>query len=75
LLDNTCDEDILHEFVKCNNCDTEPINGPRFRCTVCPDKDLCEACFDLRLSQLGNKKAADDDSLCKDHEFECFEIP
>jgi hypothetical protein len=28
----------------CDGCDTKPIIGSRFHCTVCPDFDFCENC-------------------------------
>ena len=41
-LENNIEEDNLHEYLKCNMCDIEPICGPRFQCKVCQDVDLCE---------------------------------
>eukprot|EP00808_Paulinella_micropora_P011339 g13199.t1 len=32
-----------HRFV-CDGCQSGPIVGPRFNCTVCPDFDLCSSC-------------------------------
>lgn len=34
----------LHENVVCNNCQAHPIQGIRYKCTVCGDYDLCEKC-------------------------------
>ena len=34
----------VHEDVACDGCNACPIVGPRFKCTICPDFDLCEAC-------------------------------
>lgn len=56
LLENSTDEDILHEFLKCNVCHIEPIWGPRFKCQTCPDLDMCEQCFDKRLVKINVKQ-------------------
>jgi len=32
VIENSTDEDILHEYLKCNECQAEPIWGPRFKC-------------------------------------------
>jgi len=30
--------------VRCDGCGVSPIVGQRFKCTICPDYDLCETC-------------------------------
>ena len=30
--------------IKCNNCEKENIQGIRYKCTVCPDFNLCQKC-------------------------------
>jgi len=55
MIENSTDEDILHEYLKCNICHAEPIWGPRFKCLTCPDMDVCEQCFDSRLVKLNLK--------------------
>eukprot|EP00118_Oscarella_pearsei_P022140 m.252836 g.252836 ORF g.252836 m.252836 type:complete len:3992 (+) comp40356_c1_seq2:177-12152(+) len=35
----------IHEGVTCGGCKSSPIQGFRYRCTVCPDFDLCRKCF------------------------------
>lgn len=57
VLENSTDEDILHEYLKCNICQAEPIWGPRFKCSTCPDMDVCETCFDARLLKCNLKKS------------------
>ena len=42
VIENVTDEDILHEYHKCNICGAEPIWGIRFKCSSCEDVDLCE---------------------------------
>jgi mRNA (2'-O-methyladenosine-N6-)-methyltransferase len=56
VIDNATDEDILHEYHKCNMCGAEPIWGIRFKCAQCEDVDLCEVCFDSRLKRLNLKQ-------------------
>ena len=33
-----------HHGIKCNKCQTEPIVGYRYKCSVCKDYNLCEKC-------------------------------
>lgn len=56
LIENSTDEDILHEYMKCNVCQEEPIYGLRFKCMTCDDTDICEKCFDQRLLKLSLKQ-------------------
>jgi len=34
----------VHFGVVCDGCNQSPLVGQRFKCTVCPDYDLCEKC-------------------------------
>jgi next-to-BRCA1 protein 1 len=36
--------EAVHQNIQCNNCGVAPIRGARFKCTVCHDFDLCDAC-------------------------------
>lgn len=36
--------EAVHDNIQCNACGVVPIHGPRFKCTVCPNFDLCDAC-------------------------------
>ncbi|CAE7039478.1 Zzef1 [Symbiodinium sp. CCMP2592] len=38
----------LH-LAQCDGCMQFPICGPRFKCTLCPDYDLCYSCFRSEL--------------------------
>lgn len=34
----------VHKGYTCDNCETSPIKGIRYKCSQCPDFDLCQAC-------------------------------
>jgi len=34
----------VHQNIQCDGCGQYPLVGARFKCTVCPDFDLCSAC-------------------------------
>jgi hypothetical protein len=68
---NNIDEDILHQYYCCNNCNTEPIWGNRFQCTLCENFDLCEACFDKEICNEEKKILPH----VLEHEFKCYEMP
>jgi len=34
----------VHSHYYCNECGADPIVGPRYKCSVCPDFDICENC-------------------------------
>lgn len=38
------DDDAVHEGVSCDMCNAGPIRGPRYKCCVCSNFDLCGAC-------------------------------
>ncbi|XWS47517.1 hypothetical protein CRYUN_Cryun14cG0159200 [Craigia yunnanensis] len=43
------EEDFITSSVQycCDGCSTVPILRQRWHCTVCPDFDLCEACYEV----------------------------
>ena len=34
----------IHNGIACDGCAMEPIKGERFKCSICPDYDLCGHC-------------------------------
>jgi len=43
------DESMVHGGVVCDGCGKRGFSGIRFKCTVCPDFDLCEMCEAKRI--------------------------
>jgi hypothetical protein len=43
------EENIVHAGVVCDGCGKRGFSGIRFKCTVCPDFDLCEVCETKRI--------------------------
>ncbi|XP_012287916.1 E3 ubiquitin-protein ligase HERC2 [Orussus abietinus] len=39
-----------HHTVSCNSCHMSPISGPRFKCKLCENYNLCENCFYTKRS-------------------------
>ncbi|CAK0845825.1 unnamed protein product, partial [Prorocentrum cordatum] len=42
------DEDEVHHGITCGRCHVTPIKGDRFKCSVCPEYDLCEDCYEKK---------------------------
>merc|ERR1711972_831725 len=41
----------VHFGITCDGCNMTPIEGLRFKCSVCPNFDLCAGCF-MRKEEL-----------------------
>lgn len=76
---SSSNEEMVHIWHHCHNCEAAPIVGQRYHCETCPagpDNDLCEKCYDLL--QKGEIKHPVEESLgaaigAKDHEFTIHE--
>ncbi|TPX33037.1 hypothetical protein SmJEL517_g03970 [Synchytrium microbalum] len=44
------DPGAVHKQVSCDGCNARNFGGPRFKCTHCPDFDLCIRCFTKGLA-------------------------
>ncbi|KAF2755504.1 hypothetical protein EJ05DRAFT_540227 [Pseudovirgaria hyperparasitica] len=42
--ERTKQEGVIHRGITCDQCDTRPIRGIRWRCANCADFDLCSYC-------------------------------
>jgi len=54
-----------HETINCDGCGAKPITGVRYKCSQCPNFDLCERCIDRFESnqlQHGNDNPTYDSS-------------
>ena len=38
------ESEAYHRGVVCDGCQMAPIVGPRYKCLMCPDYDLCKTC-------------------------------
>ena len=46
--DRDSNGEIIHYGVQCDGCNMSPIKGPRFKCAVCSNFDLCGQCESFR---------------------------
>jgi len=63
-------DSLVHHGVACDHCGASPIVGPRFKCTICPNYDLCGNCFPQKMSIHG---PATPDAA--PHDFQCMMSP
>jgi len=42
-------EGATHHGVSCDGCKMSPIQGIRYKCTVCPNFDLCSKCEESKI--------------------------
>lgn len=45
---------IVHCNVICDGCESGPIVGIRYKCTICPDFDFCEKCEETKWKEHGH---------------------
>jgi len=50
--DPTC-----HDGITCDNCKSVGFRGVRYRCSMCPDYDVCESCIE-RNESSGERRVA-----------------
>lgn len=53
-----------HPGSTCSGCGAAPIEGPRFRCPVCPSYDLCGNCYPQKNQLHGNCPGCRKDFVC-----------
>ena len=56
-------KDEIHQDIKCNICNKEPIKGLRFKCDICFDFNVCENCVSKSLGR--HKKGHPLLAICK----------
>lgn len=63
--------EAVHSMVTCDGCHASPIKGPRFKCKVCPDYDLCQHCFAKKAEIHENHdfERIDRDRMCIAQDF------
>ena len=49
---NSCK--TVHSNIKCQQCSKNPIIGYRYKCSVCPDYNLCEECEEKNVNHPHN---------------------
>mmetsp|Transcript_37240 Transcript_37240/g.63363 ORF Transcript_37240/g.63363 Transcript_37240/m.63363 type:complete len:453 (-) Transcript_37240:254-1612(-) len=47
-------EKVSHSLVACDGCGASPLVGVRYRCSMCPNYDLCEMCL-VSLERTADK--------------------
>ncbi len=73
------DNDLIHLWHHCHQCEARPIVGKRFHCESCPDgpdNDLCEPCYEKYLKGAVTHPPPDtpaDLAGIKDHRFDSLE--
>ena len=38
--------DVVHEGISCDLCHAQPLRGVRYKCTGCPNFDVCATCYE-----------------------------
>ena len=55
---NEAEDDVVHQGIKCDGCEMNPIKGLRYECLDCHDYDLCERCYNKEKygdNKMGSK--------------------
>jgi hypothetical protein len=47
--EETSETAAVHHGITCDGCQKAPIVGNRYKCTECPDYDLCQECSDKKV--------------------------
>ena len=47
--------ETIHEGIKCNICHANPIIGERYKCSICPNYNLCKECEEENAKNLQHK--------------------
>lgn len=56
---------IVHRFFLCDGCDMAPIVGTRWKCSQCPNYDLCSDCYEKGIhKELGHTFVTVDPQVC-----------
>lgn len=42
-------DNVYHLANQCDGCTMCPIGGYRYKCTVCPDQDYCQPCYEAEI--------------------------
>ena len=51
---NKKENESIHIGISCSNCKCENIIGPRYKCTVCPNYNLCSKCEEISNHDLNH---------------------
>lgn len=49
---NTGERNNVHVGVACDHCEYSPITGTRYKCSTCPNYDLCSTCIELNENSV-----------------------
>jgi hypothetical protein len=48
----TSNKEVVHNGISCDECEMESIIGNRFKCSKCPNYDLCETCHSKNVHAM-----------------------
>lgn len=61
-----------HDGVSCDNCLTSNFQQKRFKCLICYDYDLCEICFDNKVSTSRHSSSHPMQCILTKKDFDLF---